>query len=105
MPISMQELKEKRDRLKTGEELILDVRTAEEFREGHVPGARNIPFDEVPEHAAELGKFKHVYLYCHSGGRVQWTCQMLAQLGLKNFDGVMEGGMPDWIEAGFPVEK
>jgi len=49
---------------------VLDVRTAMEFEGGHVPGAVNIPYDQVGARTAELGpKGKPVLLYCRSGRR------------------------------------
>lgn len=89
----------------TKNDLVLDVRTAEEFASGHVPGSRNIPFDEVSKHATELGRYKQLYLYCRSGGRVQKACHELEALGLKNLIAVVGGGMPDWEAAGYPVER
>ena len=87
------------------DELILDVRTDEEFAEGHVPGARNIPYDDVARHADELRKFRAIYLSCRSGGRVEAACSELMACGLRNMVPVLDGGMPDWISDGFPVER
>lgn len=87
-------------------ELILDVRTAEEFAEGHVPGSQNIPYDEVLNHTDEFKKFDTVFLYCRSGGRVEAACyDLVIKAGIKNLVAVIDGGMPDWIAQGFPVEK
>jgi rhodanese-related sulfurtransferase len=102
--LSMDQLHEKLKNLGK-DELILDVRTDEEYADGHVPGARNIPFDEVAPHVKELGRYRNVYLYCRSGSRVRFACQELGQLGLSNLAGVVSGGMPDWIAAGYPTEK
>lgn len=85
-------------------ELLLDIREPEEFQEGHVPGARNIPMGEVTEHADELAKFDKVYIYCRSGGRAQNVWLELAQKGLKNTLVVANGGMLDWNALGFEVE-
>ena len=82
-------------------ELILDVRTQGEFLEGHVPNAKHIPVNQVVNHVSELGKFKTVYVYCHSGSRSTVACQMLETLGLSNLVCVNEGGFPDWEGAGF----
>lgn len=86
-------------------ELVLDIREPEEFQEGHVPGARNIPMGEVTQHMEELGKFNKIYIYCRSGGRAQHVWLELAQQGLKNMAVVASGGMPDWIALGFEVES
>ena len=85
-------------------ELVLDVRTDQEFAEGHVPKAKHIPFDLVMNHTADLKKYDQVYVYCRSGGRSYNACVILESLGLKNLTCIDEGGMPDWEDAGYPVE-
>jgi hydroxyacylglutathione hydrolase len=91
---------------KLGEgEIILDVRGAEEFKGGHLPGARNIPHDQVAQHAAELGKFRTVYVHCQAGKRAGMAADALSKLGLTNIVCVSGGGMGDWIAAGLPVER
>jgi len=102
--ITMRELKDRFDALKP-DELILDVREPEEFAEGHIPGAKNIPHEEVVQHAPELKKYRTLYVHCRSGRRVQLCCAELAQAGLGNIVMIPSGGMPDWIDAGYPVEK
>jgi len=83
------------------DEIILDVRTPGEFAEGHVPGSKNIPFDQVMNHSEALKKFKTVYIYCRAGGRAITACQILETLGARNLMCVDEGGFPDWLELGF----
>lgn len=102
--ITIDDLNKKHEKL-SSDELILDVRTPEEFQEGHIPGARNIAHTEVSAHTAELRKYKRVYIYCRSGGRVQTACYELVNLGLNNLVGVVSGGMPNWVQSGFPTEK
>ena len=101
--ISIPELHEKFKSLAKNE-LILDVRTGEEYAEGHVPGAKNISYETVLSHLDELKNYTTVYVYCHSGGRVQTACFQLMNAGLKNLVAVIDGGMPDWQDSGFPVE-
>ncbi len=86
-------------------EIILDVRTPEEFSEGHVPGSKNISHDLLGNHIAELKKYTQLYLYCRSGGRVDFAQNLLANAGIPNTVGVAGGGMPDWKMNGYPVEK
>jgi len=86
-------------------ELILDVRGKDEYLEGHVPGSKNIPYDEVEKHVNELKTLEQVYVHCRSGGRAQIACQTLEKFGLKNLVCVVGSGMKDWIAAGFSVEK
>ena len=102
--IDMTELKPFFDHL-SKEELILDVRTEEEYAEGHVPGAMNISHEEVLGSVDELKKYNHIYIYCKAGGRAQVAAQMLNMSGIKNLTIITQSGMYDWEEAGFPVAK
>lgn len=86
-------------------ELILDVRGRDEFAEGHVPGSRNIPHDEVGQHVQELSKFEKIYIHCRSGKRAQVARDVLEKSGLTNVVCISSGGMLNWEEAGYPVEK
>ncbi len=62
---------------------VLDVRTPAEFAAGHVPGAINIPYDEIDRRAGELGVASTPYLlYCHSGRR---SGMAVANLRAKGF--------------------
>ena len=81
--ISMKELHEKLANL-SADELILDVRSPEEFRNGHVPGSKNIPVDIVLKHVADLKRFKTVYIHCQAGGRASMAFAALQQAGLDN---------------------
>jgi phage shock protein E len=61
---------------------VLDVRTQKEFEEGHVPGAINIPYDQVAARSAEVGPKEHpVVLYCRSGRRSGLAAAELARQG------------------------
>lgn len=68
---------------------LLDTRTAEEFAQGHFPGAMNIPVDELRENLQKLDKSKHIYVNCRSGVRSYIACRILAQNGFEcsNFSG------------------
>jgi phage shock protein E len=63
---------------------VIDVRTAGEFAEGHVPGAVNIPFDQLGARAAELGDpARPVVLYCRTGRRSGLAAGTLRGLGFE----------------------
>jgi phage shock protein E len=69
--------------------VILDVRTAEEYAAGHIPGAVNLPLDQ-------LERFRHpkdlpVYVYCRSGGRSSMASAALKQKGYRviNLGGIL----------------
>ena len=102
--IAMLEMKNLIGKLQEGE-VILDVRGSDEFREGHLPGARNIPHDQVAQHTSELGQMKTVYIHCQAGRRAGMAAETLTKLGLKNLVCITGGGMGDWLAAGLPVEK
>lgn len=76
--------------------LILDVRTQEEYDEGHVPGAVLIPNMEIENRAEEElpDKEQLILVYCRSGRRSKLAAQILTDLGYTN---VKEfGGILDW---------
>jgi rhodanese-related sulfurtransferase len=98
--ISVDELHEKAGTLGANE-LILDVRTADEFAEGHIQGARNTPHDEVANIAAELKKYKTVYVHCKMGGRAKKASETLIGAGLGNVVCVGNGGMQRWMDMGW----
>jgi phage shock protein E len=73
---------------------VIDVRTADEFTDGHLPTARNIPLDEVGARLAEIeqaagGKDRPVVVYCGMGGRSSQAKQQLEAAGFAN---VVNGG-------------
>ena len=76
--------------------LILDVRTAEEFTDAHVPGALNIPVQELQQRYAELGHDKQqpIIIYCRSGARSAMAASMLSQLGFTRVKDI--GAMSNW---------
>ena len=76
--------------------VILDVRTAEEYRDGHIPEAINLPVDEVTAQASSLLKDQDqlILVYCRSGNRSKRASQALTDLGYSN---VKEfGGINTW---------
>lgn len=61
---------------------VVDVRTPQEFASGHVPGAINIPYDELPKRAAEIGPpTTKVVLYCRTGRRSGVAADALRKAG------------------------
>ena len=78
------------------DEIVLDVRTPEEYAEAHIPGAINVPNEEIGEEPiAELpDKDQIILVYCHSGNRSKEAAQKLADQGYTT---VIEfGGIKDW---------
>lgn len=60
---------------------LLDVRTVEEYSEGHIPGAINIPLDDLRDRLGELDPKKPIYVNCFSGLRSYLACRILTQHG------------------------
>ena len=84
---------------------LLDVRTPEEYAEGHIKGAVNINlFDEAFKEKVlkELPKDKTVFVYCRSGRRSMSAAEILAAEGYKVVN--LEDGIIGWQRAGLPVE-
>lgn len=84
--------------------LLLDVRTPQEFGEGHVPGAVNIPVQELESRLAQVPKDREVVVYCEVGGRARRAGALLRERGYGKVS-EMEGSMSAWREARLPVEK
>jgi len=82
---------------------LLDVRNPAEFAEGHVPGAVNIPYDQVASRLGEIPKDDEVVLYCHSGRRAGLAAETLAANGYTKL-AHLEGDMRGWQESGRPVD-
>lgn len=76
--------------------IVVDVRTPEEYAEGHIPGAINIPLDTLgDEQPAELPDLdQRIYVYCRSGRRSATATAILAGIGYT--DVVDFGGILDW---------
>jgi len=86
--------------------VILDVRTPQEFAEGHVPGARNIPHDQLASRIAEVmgEKDKDIVLYCGRGKRAALAADTLKANGFEKLLH-LEGDMQKWTEDNRPIEK
>mgnify|MGYP000047100102 CR=1 FL=1 len=87
------------------DELILDVRGADEFAEGHIKGARHQGHEQVASIAEELKQYKTVYVHCKMGGRAQRASEALDMEGLDNIVCVSDGGMQKWQEMGWEMES
>ena len=72
--------------LANSEALILDVRTEEEFAGGRVPGAINIPVDELRRRLAELPRDRPIWVHCYVGQRSYVAVRMLVQHGFNAFN-------------------
>jgi rhodanese-related sulfurtransferase len=84
--------------------LVIDVREAEEYAQGHAPGSTLIPLGQLQQRLSEIGgaKNKPVALICQSGRRLALALGMLEKAGFSAAVNV-EGGMLAWKKAGLPV--
>lgn len=74
----------------------LDVRSPKEWKNGHVPGAKHIPIDDLEKRVSEIGpKDKKYIVYCHAGGRSTAACEFLNSQGYSLLFN-MTGGMGEW---------
>jgi phage shock protein E len=83
--------------------VVIDVRTPEEYAAGHIPGALNIPFDQVAERISEVDAPHGVALYCMVGPRARKGEIALLDAGYTPVLH-LEGGLAAWQAAGLPVE-
>ena len=84
--------------------LVLDVRTPEEFRLGHIPGAVNIPHTELASRIGEVQQSHAVVLYCMLGPRARLGEKTLLDAGVEDVLH-LDGGLHAWQQAGYPVVK
>jgi len=100
--IDVSQLKEKVD---AGGTFVLDVRTPGEFSQGHVPGAVNIPLQELNQRMGEVPvpKDQPFEVICAVGGRSAVATQELRKAGWSQAINV-KGGTAAWVSAGYPTE-
>ncbi|MDD2799814.1 MAG: rhodanese-like domain-containing protein [Bacteroidales bacterium] len=85
---------------------LVDVRTTEEYINGHIPGAVNMnvtdPTGFFSEQIITLDKLKPVAIYCRSGVRSKLAAKEMVSIGLQVFE--LGGGIIDWLSHGKPVD-
>ncbi|MBN8693572.1 MAG: rhodanese-like domain-containing protein [Bacteroidetes bacterium] len=73
--------------MKNSKEIIVDVRTEEEFEmDGHAEGSVNYPLDQIQNKIEDLKKYDHIILVCRSGNRAGIAKNILEQAGIKNVE-------------------
>ncbi len=91
------------DRMKSGNLLIVDVRSTSEYGQGHVPGAQSIPLQELESRADQLPREGDIYLICAVGGRSHRAATFLAAQGFQNPINIL-GGSRAWRDQGYRLE-
>lgn len=101
--INAQELKKRRDQ--DPHLCLIDVREDHEWQEQRIPGALHIPKDTISTtiRAAVPELDTPVYLHCRGGVRSLAVANELLTLGYQNVYSI-DGGITDWVHAGYPVE-
>lgn len=88
--------------------LILDVRSPEEYSEGHVPSAINIPHTEVKQQVSLIKQAakdgKQIVVYCRSGRRAGYAEEVLQASGIQSLLH-LEGDMIAWSKNNRPIEQ
>jgi phage shock protein E len=85
---------------------ILDVRSEEEYADGHIPGAMNIPHDQLLNRLSEINaaKTEEIVVHCRSGHRAGIAKKVLIEAGYSNVRD-LDGHMNGWRSGGYPIEK
>lgn len=92
------------ERAKMGLVTVLDVRPREEYAAGHLPGAINVPLDDIAKRLKQLPKGREVIAYCR-GPYCLLSVDAVTLLRQKGFKARrLEDGFPEWKAAGLPVE-
>ncbi len=92
-----------------GEVFILDVRRQDEYDEGHIKGSTLIPVQDIPERELNksltgLPRDKKILVYCRTGHRSALASKILVNNGFKEVYN-MKGGITEWTNAGYEIEK
>lgn len=80
---------------------LIDVRSATEYATGHIPGAINIPLEQVESRIGDLAKNRPVVLTCQSGQRAKIAAGLLASAGSGVL--LLEGSTSGWSSSGHPL--
>ena len=82
-------------------DVIIDVREAYEFAQGHIYGAVNIPLSVIENRISDIPKGRNVYVICQSGSRSITGATILSRAGIEAVSVV--GGTSGWKDAGYAV--
>lgn len=93
-------------RMMNGGAVLVDLRSANQFKDGHIEGARNVPGDQLAADAKTLERLagKALVLYCDSGATTAAALRTLARAGAKDVFS-LRGGLAAWKQENLPVVK
>lgn len=89
--------------IEEGNVAVIDVRNPDEYEEGHIPGAKLIPVNDLFSRVDELETDKQLVFVCGVGVRSALACEVAAACGYSDLYN-LEGGTEAWIESDYPVE-
>ncbi len=86
--------------------MILDIRTAADFKSSHIKGAKNVPLSDFASSVDGLSgdRGEPVLIYCNSGNTVTRAIKLLKKAGFEKVNN-LEGGIAAWKEANMPLSK
>lgn len=100
-PVTIADL---RDRMGHGLVTVVDVRPKDEYAAGHLPGAINVPIDDIDKHFADLPRNHEIVAYCR-GPFCVLSFEAVARLRNEGYKARrLETGFPEWKMAGLPFE-
>ncbi len=82
--------------------LLLNVSDEEFYNMGHIAGSLKIPWDELEANLGAINSTKHIVIYCRRGVRSESAYTTLSESGYTLL-WVMEGGLEEWLEKGYPT--
>ncbi len=83
--------------------MVLDVRSIDEYEDGHIPGSVNTYFGTLSNNLDKVPRDKHLAVYCTGGVRSSMACSILLRNGYTKVYNVL-GGFPSWRTSGFNTE-
>jgi molybdopterin/thiamine biosynthesis adenylyltransferase/rhodanese-related sulfurtransferase len=94
-----------RERIESGEPVVVDVREQDEWDEGHIAGAVHVPRGHLESRIERLApdRTRPVVVYCSAGNRSAFAAKTLTELGYEDVVS-LAGGFTDWKRNGFPVQ-
>lgn len=90
------------DQFESTQHVLLDVRTPQEFNDGHIAGSINIAVETLAGRLDEVPRDQPIVVYCRSGNRSAQAAQILTQAGFTNVYDL--GGIIAWEAAGLPIQ-
>jgi len=92
------------DYFKQKNHMLIDVRTPNEFKSGHIPGAKNFPLNNLSDSLKKIPQDKTVVVVCQSGNRSKSASKILTNAGYENIIN-LKGGTMRWRMSGKTIKK